>query len=200
MKPVIKTKEPNTEQEHLAESPVKKFRCKLCGKEFGRNTHLVHHVRIHTGEAPFICDLCGRSFRCADWLKMHSNVHTSEKRKNLKNYVCGECGKKFPGSTSLQSHQYKHRGERPFACAHCDKKFFTLKPELIEPFVPGWGERYFNNVNYVKNNVFFEPPSMRACSSTPPKQNQDFVKRHNRTPLINFFFLSCIHKVQINHA
>uniref|UniRef100_A0A673GGR6 Voltage-dependent L-type calcium channel subunit alpha n=1 Tax=Sinocyclocheilus rhinocerous TaxID=307959 RepID=A0A673GGR6_9TELE len=40
-----------------------------------------------------------------------------------------------------------------------------------------------NNVKYVKNNVFFEQPSMRACSSTPPKQNQDFVKEHNRTPL-----------------
>ncbi len=24
---------------------------------------------------------------------------------------------------------------------------------------------------------------MRACSSTPPKQNQDFVKEQNRTPL-----------------
>ncbi len=38
-------------------------------------------------------------------------------------------------------------------------------------------------MNYVKNNVIFEPPSMRACSSTPPKQNQDFLKEHNRTPL-----------------
>ncbi len=57
--------------------------------------------------------------------------------------------------------------------------------ELMEPFVPGWGERYCNNVNYVKNNAIFEPPSLRACSSTPPKQNQDFVKEHNRTPLIS---------------
>ncbi len=48
----------------------------------------------------------------------------------------------------------------------------------------GWGERYCNNVNYVKNNAIFKPPSMRACSSTPPKQNQEFVKEHNRTPLI----------------
>ncbi len=47
-------------------------------------------------------------------------------------------------------------------------------------FGPGWGERYCNNVNYMKNN---EPPSMRACSSATPKQNQDFVKEHNRTPL-----------------
>ncbi len=59
----------------------------------------------------------------------------------------------------------------------------SSNPELIEPFVPGWGERYCTNVNYVKNNAIFEPPSMRACSSTPPKQNQDFVKEHNRTPL-----------------
>ncbi len=60
----------------------------------------------------------------------------------------------------------------------------SSNPELIEPFVPGWGERYCNNVNYVKNNAIFEPPSIRACSSTPPKQNQDFVKEHNRTPLM----------------
>ncbi len=60
--------------------------------------------------------------------------------------------------------------------------------ELIELFVSGWRERYCNHVNYVKNNVIFEPPSMRACSSTPPKLNQDFVKEHNRTPLKNNLF------------
>ncbi len=43
----------------------------------------------------------------------------------------------------------------------------SSNPELIEAFVSGWGERYCNNVNYVKNNVIFEPPSMRAYSSTP---------------------------------
>ncbi len=43
----------------------------------------------------------------------------------------------------------------------------SSNPELIESFVPGWGERYCNNVNYVKNNAIFKPPSMRACSSTP---------------------------------
>ncbi len=46
-----------------------------------------------------------------------------------------------------------------------------------------WGERYCNNVNYVKINDIFEPPKMRACSRTPPKLNQDFVNKHNRTPL-----------------
>ncbi len=52
----------------------------------------------------------------------------------------------------------------------------------------GWGERYCNNVNYVKNNAFFKPPNVRACSRTPPKLNQAFVKEHNRTPLKMYMF------------
>ncbi len=80
----------------------------------------------------------------------------------------------------------------------------SSNPELIESFVWGGGERYCNNVNYVKNNAIFEPPSMRACSSTPPKQNQDFVKENNRTPLtcllnVDWQFLlsdrQCVHTV-----
>jgi len=56
----------------------------------------------------------------------------------------------------------------------------------IQAFMPDWGERCCNNVKYVKNNVFFEQPSIRVCSSTPPKQNPDLVKVYNRTPLIPF--------------
>ncbi len=41
------------------------------------------------------------------------------------------------------------------------------------------GERYCN-VNYVKKMRFL---NNQACFSTPQKQNQDFVKEHNRTPL-----------------
>ncbi len=43
----------------------------------------------------------------------------------------------------------------------------SSNPELIEPFVSGWGEIYCNHVNYVKNNTMFEPPCMKACSGTP---------------------------------
>ncbi len=44
--------------------------------------------------------------------------------------------------------------------------------ELIKSFVSGWGERYCNNVNYVKNNAIFEPPSMRSCFSTPQNKSR----------------------------
>ncbi len=62
----------------------------------------------------------------------------------------------------------------------------SSNPELIEPFVSGWGERYCNNVNYVKNNVIFQTTKHESHVLVhPPKQHQDFVKEHNRTPLGN---------------
>lgn len=51
-------------------------------------------------------------------------------------------------------------------------------------FETDWGERCCNDVKYVQNNVYFEQSSMKAHSGTPQTQNQDFVKGHNRTPLI----------------
>ncbi len=53
----------------------------------------------------------------------------------------------------------------------------SSNPELIESFVSVWGERYYNNVNNVTNNAIFEPQSMRACSSTPPKTISRLCKR-----------------------
>uniref|UniRef100_A0A673HVY4 Uncharacterized protein n=1 Tax=Sinocyclocheilus rhinocerous TaxID=307959 RepID=A0A673HVY4_9TELE len=55
----------------------------------------------------------------------------------------------------------------------------TTKFEGIELFVDEartGRKRCCNNVKYMKNNVFFP-------KQTPPKQNQDYVKEHNRTPL-----------------
>uniref|UniRef100_A0A8C1QF27 C2H2-type domain-containing protein n=1 Tax=Cyprinus carpio TaxID=7962 RepID=A0A8C1QF27_CYPCA len=106
-------------------TPVQKYICKLCGIEYRQSISLVRHMRIHTGEAPYICELCGRGFRRKDWLQLHSSVHTGNKRKPAKSFSCHECGKKFTGSTALQSHLYRHRGERPFVCAHCDKTFYS---------------------------------------------------------------------------
>ncbi len=53
----------------------------------------------------------------------------------------------------------------------------SSNPELMESFVPGWGERYCNNVNYVKNNAIFVQPSMRACSNYTPKTKSRLCKR-----------------------
>ncbi len=99
------------------------------------------------------------------------------------------CFGKGRGSTEMPSKLFANHNALGQLTNHNTFSFSeggpSSNPELIEPFVPGWGERYCNNVNYVQNYAIFEPPSMRACSSTPPKQNKDFAKEHNRTPLIH---------------
>ncbi len=93
------------------------------------------------------------------------------------------CFGKWRGSTETPSKLFTNHNALGQLTNHNTFRFSEafIKPRTNRAVVPGWGERYCNNVN-VKNNAIFEPPSMR-CSSTPPKQNQDFVKEHNRTPL-----------------
>lgn len=38
------------------------FKCNQCHKIFSRQSNLVQHKRIHSGERPFVCSWCNRSF------------------------------------------------------------------------------------------------------------------------------------------
>ena len=41
----------------------KKCSCSECGKCFTCNSHLVIHMRSHTGERPFVCSHCEKRFK-----------------------------------------------------------------------------------------------------------------------------------------
>lgn len=110
--------QPSIAKDTFSPPSATKNTCPMCGKNYARPSTLKTHMRIHSGERPFLCNVCNKSFSQAANLTAHLRVHSGEKP-----FSCSICHKTFSQSSSVTTHMRTHSGDRPYKCPMCRKGF-----------------------------------------------------------------------------
>ncbi|XP_002166449.3 uncharacterized protein LOC100202986 isoform X1 [Hydra vulgaris] len=95
--------------------------CLRSMKPFRARYKLVNHIRVHTGERPFLCHFpsCGKRFARSENLKIHKRVHSGERP-----FICeySSCLRRFTNSSDRKKHMHTHTPGKDFVTSTPPKK------------------------------------------------------------------------------
>ncbi|XP_069112287.1 uncharacterized protein [Argopecten irradians] len=174
--------------EHLDRS--EKVNCPVCEKNL-KKEHVLEHLRLHTGNKPFMCRYCNFGFISALSLRRHLLGHMG-----LTERKCEECGKEYKKISSYKEHMLQHEmekaGKQKFMCDICGQAFYLQKQ--LNNHMRRHGERkykcsfdnchwsfYFSNEleSHMRSHTREKPFLCDICGYAAATKNR--LLRHSRT-------------------
>lgn len=104
------------------------FECYLCKYSTKNKTHLLSHIRIHTGGTPFTCTVCEKVFT----IKYNMTSHMIKWHNELFRFKCSICCQEFVQEQKWKSHEMICNRKR-FNCHLC--KYSSIYKKKMEKHI-----------------------------------------------------------------
>lgn len=143
----------------------KRFPCDQCNKVFSEKTRLMIHLRIHSGEKPFVCESCGFSCSQRDNLRLHKEFKHPNLGMQEKKFTCDICSASFLTKSNLSRHSISHSDLKSCVCETCGKAFKdpgALKQHIFSHGAPDYpcdicGQRFTSPLYLNRHMVRLHP-------------------------------------------